>query len=231
MNFIERISKLISANINHLLDQAEDPELMVKQMIRDMEGSIIELRRETVRGVARVKQIEQQMATAGANAEELEKLARTALKKGDENRAREILSKKIHTLRTQETLQGELRNAREVADRLKGDLARLEDQVQSARRKKEELVRRKQLAEADLRSQEAKRKSTKMIQSSSEFLEGGAPGENKIADYEEKVGHLEALAEAEREILQNDIRKELDLQKLSEEAAIEEEMERLRKEL
>ncbi|MCA9436937.1 MAG: PspA/IM30 family protein, partial [Candidatus Omnitrophica bacterium] len=62
MNLIERISRLISANINHLLDQAEDPELMVKQMIRDMEGSIVELRRETVRGVARVKQIEKQIA-------------------------------------------------------------------------------------------------------------------------------------------------------------------------
>lgn len=231
MNLIERISRLISANINHLLDQAEDPEVMVKQMIRDMEGSIIELRRETVRSVARVKQIEQQIASAGATAEELEKLARAALKKGEEVRAREILGKKLHTVKTQETLQRELVSARDVADRLKSDLARLEDQVQSARRKKEELIRRKQLAEADLRSQQATRKSTEMIKSSTDSLSGGSPGTSKIAEYEEEIESIEATAEAERELLQEDIRRELDYQKLSEETAVEEELNRLRREM
>ena len=65
MSVFGRISKLISANINSLLDQAEDPELMVKQLIRDMEESIIELRRETVRAVARQKQLEKQIQAAG----------------------------------------------------------------------------------------------------------------------------------------------------------------------
>ncbi len=231
MNLIERISRLISANINHLLEQAENPELMVKQMIRDMEGSIIELRREAVRAVARVKQIDQQIKTAGTTAEELEKFAKNFLKKGEEEKAREILSKKLHTVRAQETLEKELVNAREVAERLKSDLARLEDQVQSARRKKEELIRRKQLAEADLRSQKAARKSSDIIKTSTETVSGGVVGESKIADYENEVVFLESVAETERELLKDDIKKELDLQKLSEESAIEEEMERLRKDL
>ncbi|MCB9783399.1 MAG: PspA/IM30 family protein [Candidatus Omnitrophica bacterium] len=231
MNLIERISRLISANINHLLDQAEDPELMVKQMIRDMEGSIVELRRETVRGVARVKQIEKQIATSGAQIEEYEKLAKTALKKGEDDQAREILSKKIHTVKVRETLDKELVNAREVADRLKSDLARLEDQVQSARRKKEELIRRKHLAEANLRSQEATRKSTEMIKTSTETASGGAAGESRIADYEDEITRIESIAEAEREMLQQDVQKELDLQKLSEDTAIEEELKRLKGEI
>jgi len=231
MNFIERISRLISANINHLLDEAEDPETMVKQMIRDMEGSIIELRRETVRGVARVKQLEKQIATSLATAEELEKIAKAALKKKDEERARSVLSKRLNTVKTQETLERELVNAREVADRLKSDLARLEDQVQSARRKKEELVRRKSLAEADLRSQKAKRKSTDLVQATTESLAGGILGESRMAEYEEQIHLLEAMAETERDLLKDDIRKELDLQKMSEDAAIDEEMERLKKEL
>jgi phage shock protein A len=72
MNLLERISNLITANINYLLDKAEDPEVMVKQLIRDMEGSIIELRRETVRAVAREKQIQKQIKASVDLIEELE---------------------------------------------------------------------------------------------------------------------------------------------------------------
>ena len=58
MKLLERASKLLKANINHMLDAAEDPEVMIKDLIREMDESVAELRRETVNAVARQKQLE-----------------------------------------------------------------------------------------------------------------------------------------------------------------------------
>ena len=69
------------------------------QLIRDMEGSIIELRRETVRAVAREKQLQKQIAASKELVEDLEEKAKLALVKGEEDLAREVLAKKIHTVR------------------------------------------------------------------------------------------------------------------------------------
>ncbi|MCP3978983.1 MAG: hypothetical protein GY716_06575 [bacterium] len=40
MSLMSRASKLLKANVNHLLDSAEDPEVMIKELVRDMEESV-----------------------------------------------------------------------------------------------------------------------------------------------------------------------------------------------
>lgn len=229
MSVFGRISKLISANINNLLDQAEDPELMVKQLIRDMEESIIELRRETVRAVARQKQLEKQIQAAGDLAHELEQKAGLALRKEDEGLARQALGRKLHTERTREALTRELEGAASIADRLKADLARLEDQAQVARRKRDELIRRKRAAESQLRSQEAARRSAETLNTATESISRLGQAGQAFESYAEQISQMEAEAEAAHEVLDSAIERELDLQKLTEDNAIEEELERLRR--
>ncbi|NLT65468.1 MAG: hypothetical protein GXX84_02555, partial [Acidobacteria bacterium] len=124
MKILARMSRLISANINHLLDQAEDPEVMVKEIIRNMEESIIELRRETVKAVASQKQLQKQIQTARELIADLEEKARLVLKKNDEELARRVLAKKLHTEKTVGTLEVELKSATEIANQLKNDLAK-----------------------------------------------------------------------------------------------------------
>ena len=226
MKILARMSRLITANINHLLDQAEDPEVMVKEIIRNMEESIIELRRETVRAVASQKQLQKQIQTAGELIADLDEKARLALKKNDEDLARRVLAKRLHTEKTKATLETELKSATETADQLKSDLVKLEDQVQVARRKKDELIRRKQAAEAQIRTHEAARKSADVIAAASgtisEYSSGG------LGEYEDAILRIEAEAEAVREVLRTQIETELDLQKLAEDNMIEEELQRLK---
>ena len=228
MSLLERISKLVTANINHLLDVAEDPEVMVKQLIRDMEESIIDLRRETVRAVAREKQLQKQIQSSLELAQDLEEKAKLALSAGEEALARQILARKLHTLKARETLEKELISATEVANQLRADLPRLEDQVQLARRKKEELIRRKRAAEAQLRTQEATRKSVEVLNSAFSSISDFAVSGRALQSYDDTIMQMEAEAEASREVLNRDIQKELDLQKLAEENAIDEELERLK---
>jgi phage shock protein A len=228
MSVFGRISRLISANINSLLDQAEDPEVMVKELIREMEESIIELRRETVRAVARQKQLEKQIQAAGDLTNDLEQKAALALRKEDEGLARQALVRKLHTERTRAALERELESAAVIAERLKGDLVRLEDQAQAARRKRDELIRRKRAADSQLRSQEASRRSAATLNAATESIGRVAQAGQAFESYAEQISQLEAEAEAAHEVLDSAIERELDLQKLSEDSTIDEELQRLR---
>jgi phage shock protein A len=228
MPLLKRISQLVAANINHLLDQAEDPELMVKQLIRDMEESIVEVRRETVRAVARQKQLEKQIAAASELNGDLEEKAKLALAKGDEALARQVVAKKLQTARTRESLEKEQHDASELAVQLKSDLSRLEDQVQVARRKRDELIRRKRAAEAQQRTQEASRRSSEALRAASSSVSQLQASADAFDSYETEIQRMEAEAEAEKEVLNAQIEKELDLQKFEEESAIDQELARLK---
>ena len=230
MKVLERISQLLKANINHLLDKAEDPEVMIKQLIRDMEESIIELRRETVRAVTREKQLQKQIQASVDLAKELEEKARLALQTNDEALARRLLSKKLHTEQSREMLEKELKAATEIATQMRADLPKLEDQVQAARRKKEELIRRKRAAESQLRTEQAARKSAEALSAATSSISDIASSDKALQTYEDDIMRTESEAEATREVLNQEIQKELDLQKLAEDHAIDEELERLKKE-
>ena len=148
------------------------------------------------------------------------------VEENDEELARRVLAKKLHTEKTVGTLEVELKSATEIANQLKNDLAKLEDQVQVARRKKDELIRRKRSAESQIRTHEAARKSAEVIAAASgtisEYSAGG------LDQYEDAIVRLEAEAEAVQEVLRTQIETELDLQKLAEENLIEEELQCLK---
>jgi phage shock protein A len=228
MTVFKRISRLITANINHLLDQAEDPELMVKELIRDMEESIVELRRETVRAVTRQRQLEKQIEAAAELIGDLQSKAALALGERREDLARRALARKLQTERTRESLERELEGMSRLAGQLKNDLARLEDQAQAARRKKDELIRRRRAAESELRGAEAAKRSSMAVDAAAGSMARMVEAGSALETYEEEISHLEARAEAEREVLDDAIERELDLQKLAEDSAVEEELERLK---
>jgi phage shock protein A len=231
MNIFQRISKLVTANINHLLDEAEDPEVMVKQLIREMEESIIELRRETVKAIARQKQLEKQIQMAKDRSNELESKAVLALEKNDEEFARQILGNKMETEESMSTMQEELKIASRMAEQMKSDLTKLEDQVQLARRKKEELIRRKRSADAHLRTRQVMQKSNDALNVLSGTISDINQHTSAIESYKDKILQLEAEAEASEELLKLEQNKELELDKFVKEKAIEDELAKLKKKI
>lgn len=225
MNMLQRLSKLMSANINHLLDKAENPEVMIKQIIRDMEEGIIELRREAVKAIAREKQIEKRLELSRGRRGDLEKKAAAAVEKGDEEQARLALAGKLELedrIREQET---DLAGAREFSARLKSDLGKMEDQVQQARRKKEELIRRKRIADARLRGKGET--GGKMFPGSLDRWEESLQA---MKDYEEKISQLEAEAEASEELLNSGKEQDSNEEKAEEQRKkVQEELEKLKR--
>jgi phage shock protein A len=149
MRLLERISGLMTADIDHLLEQVEDPELAIRQLISDMEGSIVHLRRETVSAVARESRLRKQLFAAEEASRGVELQATLALQRGDDLGARQILGRKIGVLKSRDALEEEMAEARDESARLVAGLLRMEDRAQLARRKRDALARRRRNAEAD----------------------------------------------------------------------------------
>ncbi len=233
MNILQRISKLISANVNHMLDAAEDPEVMVKQLIRDMEESIIELRRETVKAIGQQKQLEKKIEMTRGQAEVLEKKAAAALESGDEEFARQIITKKLELDNRVSALETEVETAAALAEKMKENLDKLEDQVQTARRKKEELIRRKLAADAQMRTQSALKKSQEAMGSISSSI-SDLDSIKALESYEEKIMQMEAEAEASEELLKLEStgkEKDIDLEKVMKDKSVEDALAQLKKKL
>ena len=116
-------------NASRSLDSTEEPEVIVSDLIRDTDASLVELRRETVNAVARQQQLENRVETAGEIAEELEEEAALALEHGNEPLARRILDERLDALKARASLREELKRATMRAQRLKSDLVRMEEQA------------------------------------------------------------------------------------------------------
>ncbi len=226
MTIIQRVSKLVTANVHQLLDKAEDPEVMVRQIIRDMEESIIELRRETHKAVSQQKLLEKKIELCQRRQEELEKQAGQALEHGNETLARDLLAKKLDQETRCGRLQDEHREAIKLTEQMKESLASLEDQVQTARRKKEEIIRRKHLARAKLTVQQHLHPSTEGAE------QVFARAEEHLTDlerYQEKVLEMEAEAEALESLSQSQPDPEKKLETELREKAVQEALQKLKK--
>lgn len=220
MSLLERAAKLLKANVNHMLDAAEDPEVMIKQLVREMDESIVELRRETVNAAARQKQLHTKGQTAQERAEGLVRGALLAVDRGDKELARKILGQRLELLKRSEALHDEERAAASMVERLKTDLARMEGQADLARSKREELIRRRRAAESQLRTQWAARRSTEAISSASGQLTD-VGSQTALDGYSDAITELEARAEATREMTDADNDAEAKLHELVEPSEVE----------
>ena len=142
-----RVSQGMASDIARLLDRAENPELAIEQLIGDLEESIVDLRRETVTAVARQNRLRRRFFAAEEAAGQVEREASMALARGEELRARHVLSRQIGALKARDTLEVALVEAGRVSARLVAALLRMEDRAQLARRKQDQLVRQKRAAE------------------------------------------------------------------------------------
>lgn len=182
MGFLDRVSQLMTSDIDHLLDGAGDPEHAIGQLIGDMEASIVDLRRVTVTAVARQNRLRKQLFAAEGAASRIECEATMALDRGEERRARQVLAREIGMLKARDACARELEDADRLSARLVANLIRMEDRVQVARRKRAEIVRRRRAVETLTRPRPAP-----------------AAGSGAFAAYAQAVGALEVEAEATRE--------------------------------
>ncbi|MGV0026531.1 PspA/IM30 family protein [Phormidesmis priestleyi] len=188
MGILDRLWRAIRANINHLIGQAEDPEKILEQTVLDMQNDLIQLRQAVAQAIATQKRTERQCSQAQSMSEEWYRRAQLALQKGDENLAREALTRRKSYQETAEAMQSQLGQQASVVTQLKQNMMKLESKISEAKTKKDLYI--------------ARARSAKASQQLNEMLGGVGTGSamNAFERMEEKVLQLEAQSEAIAEL-------------------------------
>ena len=220
MGIFKRIKDIISANINDLLDKFEDPEHMIDQMIKEMEESILELRKQTASAIAASKMTTKKISTAEKELAKWLKNAELAVTEGDDELARKALARKREISSHVDVLKQQLDDENTMIERMKSDLHLVEEKVQEARRKRETLIMKKRAADTKKSMIESREKANAAFDGSASNIINGF---DSFAKYEEKIE--KELAEAEARVELNDSLKEADLEKQFEHLQIDEDVE------
>lgn len=94
MSILSRFSDIVSANINALLDKAEDPSKMIDQYLRNAMDDLAEVKKETASVMAETKRCKRLVDSAQEDVDKYNNLARKALAAGSEDDARTFIAKK-----------------------------------------------------------------------------------------------------------------------------------------
>jgi phage shock protein A len=91
MSILDRVFTIVRANVNDLLDKAENPEIMLDQYIRELEGGVLEAREELVNAMADEKRLAAKLEERKRQVRYWEEKAEQALRAGNEETARAAL--------------------------------------------------------------------------------------------------------------------------------------------
>jgi phage shock protein A len=149
MGLLDRLGRVVRANLNDLVSKAEDPEKVLEQAVIDMQEDLVQLRQAVARAIAEQRQTEQKSIKEAAEANKWEQRAKLALSKGDENLAREALKQKKAYADTAEVLKKQFDQQTVQVDTLRRNLIALESKISEAKTKKNMLQARAKAAKAN----------------------------------------------------------------------------------
>jgi phage shock protein A len=148
MGIWDRITTIIRANISDLIDRAEDPEKMVKQLLQDMENDLVEVKKAVALAIATEKRLFNDFEEHQKKADEWQKKAELAIGNGRDDLAKEALSRKKTEQTTADGFNTQYEAQRKNVTTLKEQLGQLESKIAEARIKKDLLIARSRQAEA-----------------------------------------------------------------------------------
>ncbi|MGE0547531.1 MAG: PspA/IM30 family protein [Kofleriaceae bacterium] len=148
MGIFSRLGTLIKSNINDLITKAEDPEKMLTQVLLEMQQQLVEAKKAVAVAIADEKKLQKQYTSETDKGKEWERKAMVAVRAGDDNLARQALSRKQEheTIATQ--FQQQWIQQKQAVEKLKDALRLLNNKIEEAKRKKNILIARKKRAEA-----------------------------------------------------------------------------------
>lgn len=214
MGIFTRFRDIISSNINAMLEKAEDPEKMIRLMIREIEDTLVEIKTACAGVMAGSKKARRQLEELQDRARYWEEKAELAVKLGRDDLAREALIEKRKFSGRTESLENELSEHDLLIEQYQNDIRQLEEKLKSARDKQRLLLQRHIHAQRKIQAQ----KEIQRIDSTETIM--------KFEELENRIERMEAEADLVNYGKQTFLEEELE--KLSEDADIENELQALK---
>ncbi len=183
MGVFTRFADIVSANINAMLDKAEDPEKMIKLMIREMEETLVELKSACAGAMADAKRVARDLEFAKEKEGVWDERATLAVEKGRDDLAREALAEKINYAEKIATLDEETVRFEALIEQSKADITTLEEKLANAKEKKRLLVQRHIRADVSRRAKEDVRHAA------------GDDALQRFEEFERRIERMEAEAD------------------------------------
>ena len=150
MAIFSRLVDLLKANINDMIDKAEDPEKMLKLIVIDMEQHLAVATQSLGAAMASERQLRRRMEEAQENARVWEQRAKEALKAGDEALAKQAVENKLKADAVAREREKEHAPYSEETEAMRGQLVALKQKIDETRAHQAVLIARARMAEAKM---------------------------------------------------------------------------------
>jgi phage shock protein A len=192
MALLERVSTLLRANLNDLIDKAEDPEKMLKQLVLDMENQLMQVKTQVAIAIADEHLLEKKRAEHESSETEWKRKAELAVRKGDDGLARAALERSLSHKHMAGSFVQQLDDQKTEVETLKNALRRLEQKLQETRSRCEVLIAEHRRARVVGRAQQAREAMDRTDRSTS------------IDRMKNRIAGAEARNVASRELMDGD---------------------------
>ena len=209
----KRINDIINASVNDLVDKLEDPERMIKQIIREMEENIGQAKEGVLSAITSEKQLLHELEAQRKQSAQWLSKAESALQQSNDSLARAALERKREFDGVIGTLEPAWQSAKGTSDRLKSQLRQLEAKLDEAKRKRTTLLARQHAAEAQ-----------QQMSGTLETFRSGIDAQDRFGRMEDKVAIMEARTEALSELNDEATPLETEIERLEIDQAIDAEM-------
>lgn len=189
MGLLERVSTLIRANLNDLIDKAEDPEKVIKQIILDMQNQLLQVKTQVAIAIADEKLLEKKRKENEDRSTEWLQKAELAVTKKDDELARAALERHRSYKQIAVSFAEQVQDQQHEVEKLKTALRKLDQKLEEARNKSDMLLARHRRSRANGRAADIR---TQMAD---------APAAEGFDRMKDKVLRNEAIAEAKTEML------------------------------
>jgi phage shock protein A len=201
-SILGRVSQLVRANINAILDGAEDPERMLDQLVRDFTNNIAEAEEAVAQTIGNLRLVEDDAREARQASTEWSDKAAAASRRADQLRtegnageadrfdelAKIAIRRQLSYESTATTLEAQAASQTELAEKLKDGLNKLRAKREDLVQKRDELISRAKMAHAQTQVQETLKSASVMDPTS------------EITRFEERIRRQEAQVRGREEV-------------------------------
>jgi|SRR4051812_14257488 phage shock protein A len=197
MALLERVSTLVRANLNDLIDKAEHPEKMIKQVILDMQNQFIQVKTQVAIAIADLHLLEKKRLENEQTHADWMRKAELAVEKKQDDLARAALQRALSYKQMTENFTQQIEDQRTQVELLKNALRSLEQKVAEAQSKSELMIAQHRRSRAVSKAADAQAEANgTAVTSGFERMKG-------------KINREEALSQAKVELLGTDVEERL----------------------